>query len=90
MSPNPPTPPEISAFIQIRFNKKNEMYAVLRSLIADNINFPNGLSIEMSPRDDDNNLLLWVSCKVGFETLLNTINELLEHISIAQKVISHA
>jgi hypothetical protein len=66
------------------------MYAVLRSLIADNTNFPNGLSIEMSPRDDDNNLLLWVSCKVGFETLLNTINELLEHISIAQKVISHA
>jgi len=90
LSPNPPTPPEISAFIQIRFNKKNEMYAVLRSLIADNINFPNGLSIKMSPRDDDNNLLLCVSCEVGFETLLNTINELLEHISIAQKVISHA
>jgi hypothetical protein len=90
LTPNSPTPPEISAFIQIKFNKKNEMYAVLRSLIADNTNFPNGLSIEMSPRDDDNNLLLWVSCKVGIETLLNTINELLEHISIAQKVISHA
>ena len=66
------------------------MYAVLRSLIADNTDFPNGLSIEMSPRDDDNNFLLCLSSKVGFETLLNTINELLEHISIAQKVISHA
>ena len=90
MTPNSPTPPEISAFIQIRFKKKNEMYAVLRSLIADNTDFPNGLSIEMSPRDDDNNLLLCLSSKVGFETLLNTINELLEHISIAQEVISHA
>ncbi|PWU79963.1 MAG: hypothetical protein DLM72_14770 [Candidatus Nitrosopolaris wilkensis] len=89
MTPKPPTPPEISAFIQIRFKKK-EMYAVLRSLIADNTDFPNGLSIEMSPRDYDNNLLLCLSCKVGFETLLNTINELLEHILIAQKVISHA
>jgi len=89
LTPKPPTPPEISAFIQIRFKKK-EMYAVLRSLIADNTDFPNGLSIEMSPRDYDNNLLLCLSCKVGFETLLNTINELLEHILIAQKVISHA
>jgi hypothetical protein len=90
LTPNSPTPPEISAFIQIRFKTKNEMYAVLRSLIADNTDFPKGLSVEMSPRDDDNNLLLCLSSEVGFETLLNTINELLEHITIAQKVISHA
>ncbi|MFZ0511576.1 MAG: KEOPS complex subunit Pcc1 [Candidatus Nitrosopolaris sp.] len=90
MTPNPPTRPEISASIQIRFLKRNEMYAVLRSLIPDNINFPKGLSIEMSPRENDNNLLLYLYCNVGFETLLNTLDELLEHISIAQKVISHA
>lgn len=66
------------------------MYAVLRSLIADNTDFPNGLSLEMSPSEDDNTLLLRLSCTVGFETLLNTINEILEHISIAQKVIWHA
>lgn len=82
--------PELSAFIQIRFLKKNEMYAVLRSLIPDNIDFPKGLSIEISPRANDNNLLLKICCNVGFETLLNTLDELLEHISIAQKVISHA
>ena len=90
MTPNSPTLPEISAIIQIRFIKKNEMYAVLRSLAADNIDFPNGLSLEMSLRESDNNLLLRLSCNVGFETLLNTVNELLEHISLAQKVISHA
>jgi len=90
LTPNSPTLPEISAFIQIRFIKKNEMYAVLRSLAADNIDFPNGLSLEMSPRESDNNLLLRLYCNVGFETLLNTVNELLEHISLAQKVISHA
>ena len=88
----PPTPiqPEISAFIQIGFLTKNEMYAVLRSLMPDNINFPKGLSVEMSPREYDNNLLLHLYCDVGFETLLNTLDELLAHISIAQKVISHA
>jgi len=88
--PNSATPPEISAFIQIEFIRKNEMYAVLRSLAADNIDFPKGLSLEMSPRESDNNLLLCISSKVGFETLLNTVNELLEHISLAQNVISHA
>lgn len=90
MIPNSATPPEISAFIQIRFIRKNEMYAVLRSLAADNIDFPKGLALEMSPRESDNNLLLRISSKVGFETLLNTVNELLEHISLAQNVISHA
>lgn len=90
MTPNSTTPPEISAFIQIRFINRNAMYAVLRSLAADNIDFPNGLSLEMSPRESDNNLLLRLSCNLGYETFLNTVNELLEHISLAQKVISHA
>jgi hypothetical protein len=85
-----PTQPEISAFIQIGFLTKNEMYAVLRSLLPDNINFPKGLSVEISPREDDNNLLLHLYCNLGFETLLSTLDELLVHISIAQKVISHA
>lgn len=82
--------PELSVLIQIRFSEKNEMYAVLRSLIPDNINFPKGLSIEMSPRENEKDLLLRIHCNVGFETLLNTLDELLEHVSIAQKVISHA
>ena len=82
--------PELSVLIQIRFSEKNEMYAVLRSLIPDNINFPTGLSIEISPREKEKELLLRIRCNIGFETLLNTLDELLEHVSIAQKVISHA
>jgi hypothetical protein len=82
--------PELSVLIQIRFSEKNEMYAVLRSLIPDNINFPKGLSIEISPRENEKDLLLRIHCNIGFETLLNTLDELLEHVSIAQKVISHA
>ncbi|HXX96358.1 MAG TPA: KEOPS complex subunit Pcc1 [Candidatus Bathyarchaeia archaeon] len=82
--------PELSVLIQIRFSEKNEMYAVLRSLIPDNINFPMGLSMEISPREKEKELLLRIHCNIGFETLLNTLDELLEHVSIAQKVISHA
>jgi hypothetical protein len=82
--------PELSVLIQIRFSEENEMYAVLRSLIPDNINFPKGLSLEISPGVNENDLLLRIQCNIGFETLLNTLDELLEHVSIAQKVISHA
>ena len=82
--------PELSVLIQIGFSEENEMYAVSRSLIPDNINFPKGLSIEISPRVNEKDLLLRIQCNIGFETLLNTLDELLAHVSIAQKVISHA
>jgi len=82
--------PELSVLIQIGFSDQNEMYAILRSLIPDNINFPKGLSIEITPMVNDKDLLLRIHCNIGFETLLNTMDEILEHISIAQKVISHA
>jgi hypothetical protein len=82
--------PELSVLIQIGFSDQNEMYAILRSLIPDNINFPKGLSIEITPKVNDKDLLLRIHCNIGFETLLNTLDEILEHISIAQKVISHA
>ena len=82
--------PELSVLIQIGFSEENEMYAVSRSLIPDNINFPKGLSIEISPRVSEKDLLLRIQCNIGFETLLNTLDELLAHVSIAQKVISHA
>jgi hypothetical protein len=82
--------PELSVLIQIRFSDQNELYAVMRSLIPDNINFPKGLSIEISPRVNEKDLLLRIHCNIGFATLLNTLDELLEHVSIAQKVISHA
>jgi hypothetical protein len=82
--------PELSVLIQIRFSDQNELYAVMRSLIPDNINFPKGLSIEISPSVNEMDLLLRIHCNIGFETLLNTLDELLQHVSIAQKVISHA
>jgi hypothetical protein len=81
--------PELSVLIEITFSDRKEMYAILRSLIADNINFPNGLSIEITPMANQD-LFLRIHCNIGFETLLNTLDELLEHISVAQKVISHA
>ena len=60
----------------------------MKALIPDNINFPKGLSMKIFSQD--NVLVLDASCKTGIYTLLNTIDEVLEHISIAKKVIDDA
>jgi hypothetical protein len=60
----------------------------MKALIPDNVNFPKGLSMKIFLRD--NILVLEFISKVGINTLLNTIDEVLEHISIARKVINDA
>jgi hypothetical protein len=60
----------------------------MKALIPDNINFPKGLSMKIFSQD--NVLVLDALSKTGIYTLLNTIDEVLEHISIAKKVIEDA
>ncbi|HJR48187.1 MAG TPA: hypothetical protein VJ799_08550 [Nitrososphaeraceae archaeon] len=60
----------------------------MKALIPDNINFPKGLSMKIFSQD--NVLVLDALSKTGIYTLLNTIDEVLEHISIAKKVIDDA
>ena len=61
----------------------------MKALIPDNVNFPKGLSMRMFS-NDNNTLFLEFVCNVGIETLLNTIDEVLDHISMAKKVITNA
>lgn len=79
-------PLEITAVIELNFSNKSELSAVMKALIPDNINFPNGLQMNMFL--NDNTLHLDFRCyNVGIGTLASTIDEILEHISIAEKVI---
>jgi hypothetical protein len=80
---------KLTSVIEIKFSKKAEMNAIMKALIPDNINFPSGLSMQMFSKDN-NILLLEFFCNVGIETLLNTVDEVLDHISIAKKVITNA
>ena len=89
MNSIPKITPEISVNLQLSFVKKKQLLALLRSLIADNVDYPDGLSMEMFT-DRDNTLVIQLSSDRGFRTLISTIDELLEHIDIASKVISNA
>jgi hypothetical protein len=60
----------------------------MSALVPDNVNFPKGLSMKMTSRDSI--LVLEFLSKIGINTLLNTVDEVLEHISIARKVIDNA
>ena len=80
---------KVTLIIEIKFSKKAEMNAIMKALIPDNINFPKGLSMQMFSKGN-NILLLEFFCDDGIETLLNTIDEVLDHISIAKKVIANA
>ena len=81
-------PIEVKVHIEIRLSGKSELRAITSALMPDNVNFPKGLSMKMSSRD--NILVLEFLSKKGINTLLNTIDEVLEHISVARKVIDNA
>jgi hypothetical protein len=60
----------------------------MSALVPDNINFPKGLFMKMTSRE--NILVLEFLSEAGINTLLNTVDEVLEHVSIARKVIDNA
>lgn len=72
--------------IEIEFAKVKERDAILNTLLPDNINFPNELSMEMSV---NNKSLMINTSSTKIDTMINTINEILHHISLAKKVIKH-
>jgi hypothetical protein len=79
---------EVTVIVEITFSRKSEMKAIMKALIPDNVNFPKGLSMDMS--SIENTLLIEFSCTTGLETLVNTIDEVLDHVLLARKVICDA
>ena len=76
----------ISVNIEIEFVKVKERDAILNTLLPDNINFPDELSMEMSVNKKS---LMINTSSTKIDTMINTINEILHHISLAKKVIKH-
>jgi tRNA threonylcarbamoyladenosine modification (KEOPS) complex Pcc1 subunit len=76
----------ISVNIEIEFAKVKERDAILNTLLPDNINFPDELSMEMSVNKKS---LMINTSSTKIDTMINTINEILHHISLAKKVIKY-
>ncbi|NOJ29619.1 MAG: hypothetical protein DA328_05565 [Nitrososphaeraceae archaeon] len=76
--------------IEINLNLKlgvKESKTILESLTPDNVNLPENLEIVMYNRRDS--LIIKIKAIDSIETVTNTIDEILNHISLAKKVISN-
>lgn len=76
---------EITILMEISFVSRKLLKAIVEALRPDNIGAPQGLSVEME--DKGELLVIKISCHSGIATLINTVDEILEHISIAKAVL---
>jgi hypothetical protein len=77
----------IAVEVEIPFSSSAEAEAALKALIPDNINFPKGLSMKMFSRGSG--LAIELTGKnIPTATILSTLDEILEHISVAKKVMA--
>jgi hypothetical protein len=80
---------DVAVLVEIAFSSSAEAKAAVKALIPDNVNFPKGLSMKMFSRGST--LAIDLTGKnVPTATMLSTLDELLEHISLAKKVIANA
>lgn len=77
----------IEVEVEIPFSSSAEAKAALKALIPDNINFPKGLSMKMFSRDSKVAIEL-KGRNIPSPTILSTLDEILEHISVAKKVMA--
>ena len=78
---------DVAVAVAISFSSSAEARATVKALIPDNVKFPKGLSMKVFSRDSM--LAIELTGKnIPTATILNTLDELLEHISLAKKVMA--
>jgi len=78
---------DIAISVDVPFRSSAEAKAAVKALIPDNVNFPNGLSMKMFSKGAT--LAIELTGKnVPAATILSTLDEVLEHISVSKKVMA--
>ena len=73
--------------VQVVLNNitKEKAKAVQKALEPDNVNFPENLTLEIE--NIDNKLVFNFESQENMKSLISTVDEVLEHVQIALKVI---
>ncbi len=79
--------PDIEVEVEIPFSSEAEAKSAVNALIPDNVNFPKGLSMKFLSRGSTIAVEL-TGKNIATATILSTIDEVLEHISLAKKVMT--
>jgi hypothetical protein len=72
----------IKSSMKIQFDSKKEVDSVINVLRPDNVCIPDGLTINI--KSHNTYLIIDIFCENGTGTFLNTVDELLEHISLSR------
>jgi hypothetical protein len=78
--------PDISLSVKMDLGTSQRSRAALKALIPDNLNFPKGLSLKMFSRGSMISIRISATA-VAAETVVSTLDEILEHIAMCQKVM---
>jgi len=78
---------KITIYIELDLEAEGKRDAIMKSIIADNINFPQGLEMEMHSLSENIISIEFNSCG-SIETISNTVDEVLSHISIGKMVLN--
>jgi hypothetical protein len=73
--------------VNVPFSSSAEAKAAVKALIPDNVNFPDGLSMKIFSRGATLTIRM-LGKNVPAATILSTLDEVLEHISVSKKVIA--
>jgi hypothetical protein len=76
---------QVRVLLRLDLGGKEKVESVMKALIPDNVNFPRGLSIEMNAKD--NVLILLFESSRKMESLISTIDEVMEHVSTMSRVL---
>jgi hypothetical protein len=77
---------KVTVDIELDLQNESKKDAIMRSIVADNVDFPEGL--EMHIRSPSEHILsMRLKSNGPIETISNTIDELLSHISIGKLVL---
>ena len=73
--------------VKVSFQRSAEAKTAVKALIPDNVKFPKGLSMKMF--SSGARLAIELTAKnVPASTVLSTLDEVLEHISVSKKVMA--
>jgi len=77
--------PQVKVALRLDLKDGKKVQSVMKALIPDNVNFPRGLSMDMSA--EGNFLILSFKSSRKLDSLISTIDEVLEHISAMNRVL---
>ncbi len=79
--------PKCQIEIAINNISKDKAKVIEKALEPDNVNFPQGLSLEI--KEKENQLLFSFSSEGDLKKLISTVDEVLEHVNLSMEVIKY-